>query len=378
MAKSARRAWGSTRKLPSGRYQARYTLGGVTHRAPVTFEDEESAELWLDARRIELKTGIAILGVAGRDYATDSKPRQAYPTVKQWSITWLADGERSGWSPSTIRTHKSRLDAHILPYFGEMLVRDVKADDVRAWWRSLTAKTETTRQNTYMTLSALFTAAVDNELIDASPVKIKGLRKRVKHRPVITATPGQIQQITQEMPPPLAIAVTLGCWCSMRYGEIAALERQDIDLKNGVIHITKNIKRGVGGELSVGPTKSEAGTRTVVMPPPVIEAVKEHLQKHVLPGKTAKIVHMLGKPDKWLTNKSLHCFFDPACHKAGLENFRFHDLRHTGLTMAARAGATVAELMHRAGHSDVETAMVYQHATMDRDKDLATKMMNLD
>ena len=48
-----------------------------------------------------------------------------------------------------------------------------------------------------------------------------------------------------------------------------------------------------------------------------------------------------------------------------------HDLRHTGLTLAAATGATTAELMHRAGLSSTPAALRYQHATQDRDRVLA-------
>jgi integrase len=61
--------------------------------------------------------------------------------------------------------------------------------------------------------------------------------------------------------------------------------------------------------------------------------------------------------------------------KAGLpEDFRFHDRRHTGNQLAAEAGASTKELMHRMGHSTVRAALVYQHATTKRDRHIAAEM----
>ena len=54
--------------------------------------------------------------------------------------------------------------------------------------------------------------------------------------------------------------------------------------------------------------------------------------------------------------------------------FRFHDLRHTGLTIFAQEGATLAELMRRGGHADIHIVLRYQHATMSRDRELADRM----
>ncbi|WP_044492612.1 tyrosine-type recombinase/integrase [Nesterenkonia massiliensis] len=54
--------------------------------------------------------------------------------------------------------------------------------------------------------------------------------------------------------------------------------------------------------------------------------------------------------------------------------YRFHDLRHTGLTIFAQEGATLAELMRRGGHSDIRVVLRYQHSTMARDRELAERM----
>lgn len=61
----------------------------------------------------------------------------------------------------------------------------------------------------------------------------------------------------------------------------------------------------------------------------------------------------------------------------GRNDLRLHDLRHTGLTWSAATGATLAELMHRAGHKSSVAAQRYQHATEDRDRALAHALAEL-
>ena len=63
-----------------------------------------------------------------------------------------------------------------------------------------------------------------------------------------------------------------------------------------------------------------------------------------------------------------------ARRQAGRDDLRFHDLRHTGLTNAAIAGATLAELMQLAGHSTAGAAMRYQGVAKDRMQDLAKRL----
>ncbi len=63
--------------------------------------------------------------------------------------------------------------------------------------------------------------------------------------------------------------------------------------------------------------------------------------------------------------------------KAGLPDAHFHDLRHAGLTQSAQTGATLAEVMRRAGHSSAAAAMRYQHAADHRDADIASRLSAL-
>jgi hypothetical protein len=63
-----------------------------------------------------------------------------------------------------------------------------------------------------------------------------------------------------------------------------------------------------------------------------------------------------------------------ACRAAGLSGFLFHDLRHTGNTLAGGAGATLRELMDRMGHASTRAALIYQHRTTHRDKLIADEI----
>ena len=64
--------------------------------------------------------------------------------------------------------------------------------------------------------------------------------------------------------------------------------------------------------------------------------------------------------------------WEDACQEAGLpKGFHFHDLRHRGNLMAAEAGASTRELMHRLGQSTIWVALIYQHATAKRNHEIA-------
>jgi len=67
----------------------------------------------------------------------------------------------------------------------------------------------------------------------------------------------------------------------------------------------------------------------------------------------------------------------PALRAAALPVIHFHDLRHTGNTLAASTGAGLRELMDRMGHSTARAAMVYLHATDERQRAIADALNEL-
>ena len=66
-----------------------------------------------------------------------------------------------------------------------------------------------------------------------------------------------------------------------------------------------------------------------------------------------------------------------ARQKVGLPRLHFHDLRHTGNTLGASTGASTRELMARMGHASMQAALIYQHATAERDEAIARALSQI-
>jgi len=114
-----------------------------------------------------------------------------------------------------------------------------------------------------------------------------------------------------------------------------------------------------------------AGIRTIAIPPHILDKLKAHLDLVSAAGPDGLV---FPSPDgEPLCRSNFHRrSFQPAMAKAGLpEGFRFHDLRHTGNTLAASTGASTRELMARLGHASPRAALIYQHATVERDRLIA-------
>ncbi|MCM0673604.1 tyrosine-type recombinase/integrase [Micromonospora phytophila] len=91
-------------------------------------------------------------------------------------------------------------------------------------------------------------------------------------------------------------------------------------------------------------------------------------------GKDRLFISRDGSP---LRGDSLYQAFVRARTKVGLDDLTFHDLRHTGQTLAAQTGATLADLMKRLGHSSMAAVRRYLHAVDGRDREIAKALSEL-
>ncbi|HEY6684790.1 MAG TPA: site-specific integrase [Propionibacteriaceae bacterium] len=159
----------------------------------------------------------------------------------------------------------------------------------------------------------------------------------------------------------MRLAVLIAAWCGLRYGEIAELRRGDIDLDQQVIRIRRAVARVAGEKPIIGPPKSSAGVRDVAIPPHLLPEFKRHLADHVAVGARTLLFPSSRGSDRHLAPATSYRHFYRAHEAAGRPDLRWHDLRHTGATLAAATGATLAELMARLGHRSPRAALVYQH-----------------
>jgi hypothetical protein len=106
------------------------------------------------------------------------------------------------------------------------------------------------------------------------------------------------------------------------------------------------------------------------LPEPVTDELGAHLATFTAPGDDAYVFTSVDGLPIQASNFRNRVWL-PAVSEAGLDGLRFHDLRHTAGTLAAYTGATTRELLARLGHASPRAAMIYQHATADRDRRIA-------
>ena len=370
---TGRRGFGAIRRLPSKRYQASY-LGPDLARCvgPKTFQARIDAEGWLaqERRLIEtdrwippnLRNASRTSRVTLRTFAAEAIPRRR---VRGESLR-----------PRTVKLYEGLMGRVIGPQLGDKTLHELRRADVNKWYSSLPADQATQRAHAYALLRSLFEQAIDEGVLTGpNPCAIRGAGVTRRRREIRPASLSELASLVTATQDNLKAAILLAAWCALRFGEVFELRRSDVDLEAGAIHIRRAVVRIDRLEV-VGRPKSEAGVRTVAIPPHIQPALEHHLDCHVGKGRNALLFTTVA--DQYWTHGNFYkAAWIPARIAAGRPDLRFHDLRHTSAVLAARTGATLAELMARLGHSTSVAAMRYQHAASGRDSEIAAALSRM-
>lgn len=390
--KRTRRGFGWVRKLPSGRYQASYldpTGTRITAKAiedgklvPLTFLDKRTAEAWLALRQTEL---------IEKRWKPPAAREPDQVLFSEYADRWLASRDLS---PRTRAEYRKVLDGARLAVFSGYTLDQISPGMIKQWWTSHDDGHPNARRKAYDLLHAILaTASQQDEDTDAPPLiatnparlSAKTKNRTVVSRPKGTIRPATLTELTvimDEMPDRYAAMVLLAAWCAPRFGELTELRRQDLrinlDNQGQPVDGTLAITRAVvwpEPDTPVVKTPKSLG-REVAIPPHILAPLLDHLDRWAAPGPDGLLFPAV-ESGGHMKHGALYKVFRRARAAAGRPDLRWHDLRHTGATLAAQAGATLAELMNRLGHSTVTAALIYQHAAAGRDAHIARRLSEI-
>lgn len=364
--------FGTVHRLNSGRYRALYTgPDGRRHKAPTTFTTIQDARGWLSVQQADI-------------IRKAWSPPEAIPAAKgtftDYSKRWMA---RRQLKDRTREHYDKLLDDRIKPTFGTLPIAAITAEDVEKWHANEAARNKPTMTaHAYSLLNTVMNDAVKDRVIPFNPCVIRGAGYAKRAKRIKPATLDELAIIVENSPERYKLMVLLAAWCALRFGELTALTRADVTLGRnadgglvtGSVEVSKGVVRA-GKERKVTTPKSDAGDRTVAIPPHLLPIVDAHLAEHVAKAPSALLFPAVS--GSYLAPGAFYRGYYKAREAAGRDDLRFHDLRHTGAVLAASTGATLAELMNRLGHSSPAAALRYQHVVDGRDREVAAMLSEL-
>lgn len=341
---------GSISKISTGKYRARYRDNtGKQHARH--FDRRGDARTWLDEQTSALVTGRHV------------EPKTRKVTVANWCERWLEHYTTANRESTAAQAgvHVRRIVAGL----GDMPLSEVKPDDVIAWMGQL--RTEglalSTRQALHRRLSAIYSAAMRNDLVGRSPVSRYSAPAGDATKAVRVCSEDQVWQLYDAMPEGMRPAVLLGAYAGLRVAEIAAVRPADVDF------LHRRIRPAVqwpGNELK---------TTSSRWPVPLPAFLADELSAAVARwGQQTVVVGTFGRP---VTPYRL----EEAWRKAratvpGLpEGFRLHDLRHFYASWLIAAGHDTVAVSRAMRHaSPAVTMRVYAHLLPGREDQLLASL----
>ncbi len=411
--KDGHRRFGNVRRRESGRYQIRYPgPDGRIRTGPDTYERKSDADKALVLIEAQIAAGEW----------TD--PERGKVKLADYAAAWIT--ERPKLRPRTVDLYRWLLGKHIAPYLGGVPVGKISTAMIREWRSTLLRNgvSVSMAAKAYRLLRAvLMTAVEEDKILPRNPCRIRGAGDEdAPERPVLTVAQvfvlaelvgrrpvGNIRKLPaggyrlrfqrhgemRTSPEVYAIRseaeralwqmtddgradcnhdrrylalVLLATFASLRWGEVTALRRCDLDLNTRTVRVRAAFVERSTGEILLGPPKSKAGRRVVGIPQAIIPVLREHLAIFVKDEPGALVFPgVMGGPLR-RGNFNRMSAWPYAVRSIGAEGLHFHDLRHTGNTFAAASGAGLRDLMARMGHDSERAAMIYQHEARGADQ----------
>lgn len=380
---------GTKRERSPGVWELRVHLG----RDPVTRKRVDVSRTFRGGERAAGRA-LAQLVTESGELAAERMPTETAleeMTVAQLLARWQ-ELRVAEWAPSTAHDHAGTVDRYLVPHIGQVRVVELRRPRVEEFYallarrggkggRPLSARSV---GKVHSVLHAALEDAVRLELIAGNPAS-KARRPRVpKHQAVVPSLDqirSSIDLATDSMPTLIRMAIATGA----RRGELAALRWSDLDLDHATVHIQAAATRLPGQPVRTKSTKTNA-TGVLALDPGTITAMRAwrtELQQRRLALGLGRLT-----PTDWVWPAKDHRSpIDPDAityqwskirARVGMDDVRFHDLRHAAATHMVAAGIDVRTVAGRLRHaSPAMTLDVYAGRDLDADRAAAVTMGGL-
>jgi integrase len=270
-------------------------------------------------------------------------PAAGKMTVGEWSAKWLHSQVQL--KPKTRSSYESLLRCWVLPRWGPVALNKVTFGGVAEWVGTMHLgglSASRTRQAYHLMTGMLDDAVKDGRLVRNAAAGVDLPRLETKPRRYLRH--GELHALANNCGPYRVLVLTLG-YCGLRWGEVAALRVQSVDLRRGRIEVSQAVAE-INGRIVLGTPKSHQ-TRWLPVPKLLLEGLDEQVA-----GKAPDDLVFPSPQGGYLRVANFRRgYFDRAAKSIGRAGFYPHELRHTAASLAIAAGATVKSVQRMLGHA---------------------------
>lgn len=375
MARKRKNGDGTIRQRADGRWEGRYVIGYDDKGYPKTKNVLAKTKRECAEKLRKLKEELG--GIKSDKVKPDMR-------FGDWLEYWYETHSKPKIRPTTQLGYESRIRLHIVPEIGNIPLNKLTQNDLQQFYARLKKNGRKSLIERYgeglsdrmvrmchATCRTALEKAVQDGLIRTNPaIGCKLPPKRARELQVLDRD--ELQRfLIQAQAEGYYELFLLDLATGLRRGELMALQWDDLDFETGVLNVNKQVYQ-VNGELQFSEPKTKNSIRKIVLPPSVVEVLREY-------RKTVDSRWMFPSPVKEdcpLTPGVVRKRLQLILEHAGCKHVRFHDLRHTFATLALQNGMDVKTLSAMLGHVSAATTLdIYTHITDDM---LRTAAANID
>ncbi|MBX5464866.1 MAG: site-specific integrase [Clostridia bacterium] len=323
-------------------------------------------EAW---RRLEAEVKRAAR--AGQDLAAR--------TVAELVAAWI-DKKRPEWRPKTVASYEAELRNHILPFIGDERVLELTPAKVDAWLQRLRRDGVGLRSANLarQLLRSAFEELVRLDALERNPVARVRPLKQGEKRPAMALSREELDALLHEVGPRVRALFEFAALTGLRRAELAGLRWTDVDWERQSLTVRRT-RVDVSGKVieQEGMAKTQAGLRRILLPEQALRVLGDLRELQIKEGAWSESGYVFAGPDgEPLQPHSITQAFERARDRAGLpEKLRFHDLRHSAVTIRLAAGIPPAVVAQQMGHKSLKTTLdTYSHLLPEDDAE-AVRML---
>ncbi|HBG5350101.1 TPA: site-specific integrase [Clostridioides difficile] len=287
---------------------------------------------------------------------------------------------KSRWSVTTYSKYINICNKYIIKYLGKMRVQDIDTIHIQNYINTLSDTLSSRTLKIHLNIMKLaFESAFDLRIIDKNPTKGIDLVKSKKFKNEIYDEEQIIRLLEACKNTALELHINLGVGLGMRISEILGLSWENIDFERKVISIEK-ITAKVNGEVILKDTKTESSIRKISAPDEIMNLILKHkleqerelLNVSIENKYNLLFINKKGFPiDESVISHRFRRFLE----YEQLPHIRFHDLRHSHVTLLMNSHIPIKVISERVGHSNVNTTLnIYSHVLDEMDREASDKI----
>ena len=276
---------------------------------------------------------------------------------------------------STLLTKKTVLQTHILPFFGNKPINEIKASDVRRWQAKLMSSPNNYSQ-TYLKkinteLNSIINYAKRFYDLNTNPCGKAGTIGKAKAEEMDYWTYDEYIAFREGIKDkPLSyICFEVLYLTGMREGELLALSPADIDLDNKLISINRTYQRIGGKDVFTSP-KTRKSKRKIPIPDFLCQELSDYIQSRYMLDADERLFPVT---KSYLSHEMIR-----GCKNTGVKKIRIHDIRHSHASLLINQGCDALMLADRLGHEKVSTTLnTYSHLFPYKQQELVHSLESL-